>query len=434
MRKRFAFFTLLLTLSLALAGLANGMTRPVPGPWGNAQVVKPGIQVLLESQLDLIKGKRVGLITNPTGVLPDLTHDIDALYALKDQGINLVAAFGPEHGVRGTAQAGDQVGDLVDPKTGLPFYNLYGKNRDQIAAIFRQTGVESVLFDIQDVGSRFYTYIWTMSDAMEGAALAGVEFIVLDRPNPISGLQAEGPVLDPAYSTFVGRLAISQRHGMTVAELAQMFNEEFLPGRIGGLKANLKVVKMEGWSRDMFYESTGLPWILPSPNMPTVDTAVAYPGTCLIEGTNLSEGRGTTRPFELMGAPYIDGRLAEALRELQLPGVAFREAYFTPTFSKWANKPVGGIQLFITDRREFDPIRTTLFIIKTAKDLYPTDFGWRTDNWIDKLTGSDWVRTAIDAGKSVDEVIAGWQEQLEAFRAMRENYLLYHQVRGGGLN
>jgi len=422
---------LLLAVALLVPTIAMAQSQPVPGPWKNARVVKPGVQVLVESKLDLIKDKKVGIITNPTGVMADLQHEVD--YLANAPGVNLVAVFGPEHGFRGTAQAGGSEGFYIDPKTGLPVYDTYGKSGNALKDIFIKSGVDVVMFDIQDAGSRFYTYIWTMSDSMEAAALAGKDFIVLDRPNPISGIDAEGPVLDPAFSTFVGRYAISQRHGMSVGELAQMFNEEFLPARTGGLKVNLTVVPMEGWSRDMYYEDTGLPWIMPSPNMPTVDTAVVYPGTCYFEGTNLSEGRGTTRPFELIGAPYIDGRLAEAMNALKLPGVMFREAYFTPTFSKWVNKPVGGVQLFVTDRRSFDPIRTALNLIIETKKLYPNDFAWRSDNWIDKLSGSSYVRTSVDAGMNADEIIAGWQDGLGAFKAMRAKYLIYTQTRGQGL-
>lgn len=433
----------LLVLLLAVVMLVPGTlslarSQPTQGPWKNAHLVKPGVQVLIENKLNLIQGKKVGIITNPTGVMPDLQHEVDVL--AQTSGVNLVAVFGPEHGFRGTAQAGGSEGYYIDPKTGIPVYDLYGKNRDQIGEIFTKSGVDAVLFDIQDVGSRFYTYIWTMSDSMEAAALAGKEFIVLDRPNPISGIDAEGPVLKPEYSTFVGRLPIAQRHGMTVGELAEMFNQEFLPDRTGGLKVDLKVVPMEGWFRDMYYEDTGLPWVMPSPNMPTVDTAVVYPGTCLFEGTNLSEGRGTTRPFELLGAPYIDGQLAEALNGLSLSGTAFREAYFAPTFSKYSGKTVGGVQLYVTDRRTFDPIRAALTIIVEIKKLYGSNFAWRADTWdkvhpywVDKLTGSDYVRTSIDAGKSVDEIIAGWQADLDAFKAGRAKYLIYHDRRGQGL-
>lgn len=399
-----------------------------PKPPGKGRRVKPGIQVLLEERLGMLRGKKVGIITNPTGVLPDLKHVVDALAAKT----NLVAIFAPEHGFRGSEQAGEGEGDYLDPRTKTPVYDIYGKDREEIAATFERAGVDTILFDIQDVGARFYTYIWTMSDSMEAAAISGREYVVLDRPNPVTGLEAQGPVLHPEYSTFVGRYPISQRHGMTVAELARMFNAEFVPERTDGKRANLAFVEMKGWSREMYYEDTGLPWVMPSPNMPTVDTAVVYPGTCMFEGTNLSEGRGTTRPFELLGAPYIDWKLSDAVRALDLPGTTFREAYFTPTFSKYQGQTVGGVQVYATDRYEHDPIWTALAIILEVKRLYPDDFEWRYDAWdpqrpywIDKLTGSDYVRTSVDAGKSLDEIVAGWQDELNAFRRMRAKYLLY---------
>ncbi|MFY0543772.1 exo-beta-N-acetylmuramidase NamZ family protein [Brevibacillus sp. H7] len=382
--------------------------------------VKPGIEVLLDDP-GVVSGKKVGLITNPTGITSDLIHDVDALL---EKGIDLVAVYGPEHGIRGTEEAGSVPGSYEDPKTGLPFYNLYGKKPEEIAPLFDQ--VDVVLFDIQDVGSRFYTYISTMAYAMEAAALRDKPFVVLDRPNPIGGEKVEGPVLEPDYKSFVGIFPIPVRHGMTVGELAALFNEQFLEQEIGK-KADLHVIKMKGWKRDMWFEETGLPWVLPSPNMPTVDTAAVYPGTCLFEGTNLSEGRGTTRPFELLGAPYIKGwELAERMNRLQLPGVVFREAYFSPTFSKYSGKNVGGVQVYVTDRNEYDPIRTALSLIAEVKALYPAEFAWRSDNWIDKLMGTDSVRKAIDSGRQVDEIVADWQEPLDQFKKMREKYYLYH--------
>ncbi|MBO8163459.1 MAG: DUF1343 domain-containing protein [Brevibacillus sp.] len=387
---------------------------------GRDHGVKNGIDVLLANP-EMLKGKRVGLITNPTGITRDLTHDVDALLA---KGVQLVEVYGPEHGVRGTEQAGEIPGSFTDPKTGLPFFNLYGKNPQEIAPLFED--VDTVLFDIQDVGSRFYTYISTMAHAMEAAALAGKPFVVLDRPNPIGGTGVQGPVLDPAYQSFVGIFPIPVRHGMTVGELAQLFNDRFLEAEIGR-KAELQVVRMEGWRRSMWFDETGLPWVLPSPNMPTLDTATVYPGNCLFEGTNLSEGRGTTRPFELIGAPYIKGwELADRLNRRQLPGVSFREAYFTPTFSKYQGESVGGVQVYVTDREAYDPIRTALVIIREVKELYPDQFAWRSDNWIDKLLGTNSVRLALDAGKPVEEIMAEWERDLKEFEKLRELYLLYH--------
>jgi uncharacterized protein YbbC (DUF1343 family) len=274
------------------------------------------------------------------------------------------------------------------------------------------------------VGARFYTYIWTLYDSMVAAALAGKRFVVLDRPNAISGRQASGPVLHPGYSTFVGRKPIAQAHGMTVGELARMFNAIWVPVD-AGRPVPLEVVGLAGWRRDMYFEDTGLPWVPPSPNMPTVDTAVLYPGTCLFEGTQASEGRGSTRPFEMIGAPYGNWLWAEALTAQRLPGVVFRENYFTPTFSKFAGQTVGGVQVMVTDRRRFDPIRTAVAMIVTLRKVYPADFAWRPDNWIDDLTGSSDVREAIDAGRSTGEIVTGWQGELAGFQALRAKYLIY---------
>ena len=400
-----------------------------PSGGGEGGRVLTGIEVLHQDDYRLVQGERVGLISNPTGTVPDLRHEIDLIV---DSGrVNLVAAFGPEHGFRGSSQAGGSEGHYTDPRTGVPVYDTYGKGPAQIAAFFQQAGVETVLFDIQDVGARFYTYIWTMYDCMVAAATAGVRFVVLDRPNPISGVAAYGPVMHPEHASFVGRKAISQQHGMTVAELAGLFNAEFVPDD-AGQQVDLAVVRMKRWRRDMYHEETGQTFVMPSPNMPRVETAVVYPGTCLFEATNLSEGRGTTRPFELIGAPYLDHEWGDALRERQLPGVQFREAYFTPTYSKHQNKPCAGVQLHVTDRSEFDPIRTAIAMIITAKQVAPDAFAWRESRppyWIDRLTGSEQVRTDIDAGKDVDEVVAGWQADLQAFRTLREEHLIY---RAGG--
>jgi len=419
-------------------GLPSAVGAPESAGTGQASSrgrVLTGIEVLARDGYQLVSGQRVGLISNPTGVMPDLRHEIDVIVASGQ--VNLVAAFGPEHGFRGSSQAGGSEGDYRDPRTGVPVYDTYGKGPAQIADYFRKAGVETVMFDIQDVGARFYTYIWTMYDCMVAASLAEVRFVVLDRPNPISGVAAYGPVMHPEYASFVGRKAISQQHGMTIAELAGLFNAEFLPedSNANG-SVELAVSELQRWRRDMYFEQTGQPWVIPSPNMPTVDTAVVYPGTCLFEATNLSEGRGTTRPFELIGAPYLDYPWADALRAQQLPGAEFREAYFVPTFSKYAWKNCAGVQLYVTDRDAFNAIRTAIAMIITAKRLYPTAFAWRESQppyWIDKLTGSDWVRTAIDRGADVDTVVAGWQEELAEFRAIRERHLLYRAGQRAGL-
>ncbi|MGW3727967.1 exo-beta-N-acetylmuramidase NamZ family protein [Streptomyces sp. NPDC000851] len=403
---------------LAATTAATALTAASPAHSAERhRQLRTGFENLAASSYAQLSGQRTGIVTNPTGITRDVRHIVDVMHA--DDRVNLTAVFGPEHGFRGTAQAGGSEGRYDDPATGLPVYDTYLKSGQPLADIFTASNVDTVVFDIQDVGARFYTYIWTLYDCMEAARLAGKRFVVLDRPNPVTGRSAEGPVLHKEFATFVGRQPISQAHGMTVAELARLFNEEFLTAPV-----ELDTVRMTGWKRSEFYDATGLPWVPPSPNMPTPDTALVYAGTCLFEGTNLSEGRGTTRPFELLGAEGIDGRWAATANELALPGVHFREAYFAPTFSKFQGKTVGGVQLHVHDRNAFDPVRTGVALLVTARKVW-SGFAWRSDNWIDKLTGSTLVRTMIDAGASAGEVVAGWQEELAAFRRVRREYLLY---------
>ncbi|MFJ5103939.1 exo-beta-N-acetylmuramidase NamZ domain-containing protein [Streptomyces sp. NPDC088554] len=390
--------------------------------------VRTGFDVLAADGYRLLAGQKVGVVTNPTGVTTGqagttgatsgVRHIVDLLHA--DNRVNPVAVFGPEHGFRGTAQAGGSEGRYDDPATGLPVHDTYLKRGQALADVFTASGADTVVFDVQDVGARFYTYIWTLYDCMEAAALAGKRLVVLDRPNPVTGRAALGPVLRREFATFVGREPIAQAHGMTVGELALLFNGEFL----AAAPADLEVVRMTGWRRDDFYDATGLPWVPPSPNMPTPDTALVYSGTCLFEGTNLSEGRGTTRPFELLGAEGIDRAWAEAATAEQLPGVHFREAYFAPVFSKFQGRTVGGVQLHVHDRHAFDPVRTAITLLVTAKRVW-SGFAWRPDHWIDRLTGSTEVRTLIDAGATPAEITATWQPDLAAFRTVRRTYLRY---------
>jgi uncharacterized protein YbbC (DUF1343 family) len=405
------------SLLATTAALAATTTPAAAAPPGGGRRLRTGFERLAADGYALLDGQKVGVVTNPTGITRDARHIVDVMHA--DPRVNVTAVFGPEHGFRGTAQAGGSEGRYDDPATGLPVYDTYLKSGQPLADVFTASGVDTVVFDIQDVGARFYTYIWTLYDCMDAARLAGKRFVVLDRPNPVSGRSAEGPVLHKEFATFVGRQPISQAHGMTVAELALLFNGEFLTAPVP-----LETVRMTGWRRTEFHEDSGLPWVPPSPNMPTPDTALVYSGTCLFEGTNLSEGRGTTRPFELLGAEGLDGRWAAAANELALPGVRFREAYFAPTFSKFQGRTVGGVQIHVHDRAAYDPVRTGVALLVTAKRAW-SGFAWRADNWIDKLTGSTWVRTAIDSGAGVDEVVAGWQEELAAFRRVRREYLLY---------
>ncbi len=406
--------------------LAPTAARAAAAEQRHGRGVLTGFDTLARDGYRLVAGQRVGLISNPTGVVTDLRHEVDVMAA--DDRVDLVAAFGPEHGFRGSAEAGGSEGDYIDPRTGIPVYDTYTKTPAQIAGFFQAAGVDTVMFDIQDVGARFYTYIWTMYDCMVAASIAGVRFVVLDRPNPITATKALGPVLHPEHSTFVGRRAISQQHGMTVGELAGLFNAEFLPEDTDADgPVDLAVSRMKNWRRSMYAEETGQPWVMPSPNMPRVESAVVYPGTCLFEATNLSEGRGTTRPFELIGAPYVDHEWAAALNELDLPGVDFREAYFTPSFSKHSGVACAGVQLHVTDRDDFEAIRTAIAMIVTARGLYD-EFAWRETAppyWMDKLSGNEQVRLAIDAGAGFDDVVAVWQDELADFRSVRAEHLLY---------
>ncbi|MFD5397058.1 exo-beta-N-acetylmuramidase NamZ domain-containing protein [Streptomyces sp. NPDC127097] len=413
---------------LAATGAAGAALAAGAGPAGAAppahgggRRVRTGFDRLAADGYRLLDGHRVGIVTNPTGVTPDLRHIVDVMHA--DDRVRLTAVFGPEHGFRGTAQAGGSEGRYDDPATGLPVYDTYNKSGRALADIFTASGVDTVVFDIQDVGARFYTYIWTLYDCMVAAVLADKRFLVLDRPNPVTGRSATGPVLDKAYASFVGREPIAQAHGMTVAELALLFNGEFVP-QAAGRPVELETVRMTGWRRTDFFDATGLPWVPPSPNMPTPDTALVYSGTCLFEGTNLSEGRGTTRPFELLGADGIDRHWAAAATGLALPGVHFREAYFAPTFSKFQGKTIGGVQLHVHDRAAFDPVRTGIGLLVTARRVWP-GFAWRPDHGIDRLTGSAVVRTMTDAGAGPDEIVAAWQEDLKRFRTVRRRYLRY---------
>ncbi|GEK02471.1 exo-beta-N-acetylmuramidase NamZ family protein [Streptomyces sp. NPDC003388] len=396
---------------------ASRATATLPAAAAAAEHPRTGFERLSADGYRLLDGRRVGVVTNPTGITRDARHIVDVMHA--DPRVRLTAVFGPEHGFRGTAQAGGSEGRYDDPATGLPVFDTYLKSGQPLADVFTASGVDTVVFDIQDVGARFYTYIWTLYDCMEAARLAGKSFVVLDRPNPVTGRSAQGPVLHREFATFVGRQPIAQAHGMTVAELALLFNGEFLDGAV-----RLETVRMTGWKRDRFYDASGLPWVPPSPNMPTPDTALVYSGTCLFEGTNLSEGRGTTRPFELLGAEGIDGRWAAEANGAGLPGVRFREAYFAPTFSKFQGKTAGGVQIHVHDRAAFDPVRTGIALLVTARKVWD-GFAWRPDDWIDKLTGSSRVRTMIDAGAGTDEVVGAWQDELAAFRKVRGKYLLY---------
>jgi uncharacterized protein YbbC (DUF1343 family) len=385
--------------------------------------VRSGLEELL-ARPSRIKGSRIGLIANPTAVTPDLTHAALHLKGLK--GAKLVALFGPEHGVFANAQDLEEVGDLKDPKTGLKVWSLYGETRIPTAKML--AGIDTLIFDVQDVGSRYYTFIYTMLHAMQACAAHGVRLIVLDRPNPIGGLCVQGNVLDPGYLSFVGMHPLAVRHGMTVGELALMFATEL------DLSLDLEVVAMKGYRRAMDFEDTGLPWVLPSPNMPTVDTAYVYPGGCLIEGTNLSEGRGTTRPFHLLGAPWLDPwKLASDLSKADLGGLAFRPCYFTPTFQKHAGVVCGGVEVHVSDRRKVDAFYSYLVVIEKARAQHPTRFAWRDPPYeyefiklpIDILCGTSSIREAIEGGRPLRKFKAQFESEARAFEVVRKPFLMY---------
>ena len=404
---------------LVTTGAAAAAAEPQPQGHGRGTI--PAADQLAADDWDMFRGRKIGVLTNPTGVLRDQTHMVDAMVAA---GVRPTAVFGPEHGFRGTAQAGGSEGDYLDPRTQVPVFDAYGATATKLAGLFTKSGIDTMVFDIADVGARFYTYIWSMYTAMQASVATNLDFVVLDRPNPVGG-RPSGPMLDPAFASGVGRKPIVQQHGMTAGELARLFDAEFLPADAGGRLKSLEVVRLKGWRRDYLFSDTGLDWVLPSPNMPTPTTALVYPGTCLFEGTVLSEGRGTTRPFEIIGAPGMDWRWAEALNAARLPGVRFRETYFVPTFSKWVGETCGGVQVHITDERRFQPIRTAVTMLVTAKQVHPDVFAWRPDNYIDKLSGSARLRTMVDAGASVDEVTGAWRDELAAFAKLREKYLTY---------
>ncbi|MCM3028079.1 DUF1343 domain-containing protein [Bacillus safensis] len=414
--KKTASFILASILMISTLTAASPTDQERTDTKGKKAAVKTGIETLLSSNLSWLKGKRIGLITNPTGIDANMKSSVDLLF--EHPNIKLTALYGPEHGVRGDAQAGEGVESYTDGKTGLPVYSLYGKTRKPTPEMLKN--VDVLLFDIQDVGARYYTYIYTMAYAMEAAKENNIPFVVLDRPNPIGGLKVEGPVLEPEHASFVGLYPIPLRHGMTTGELANLFNKEF------HINADVTVVKMKNWKRSMTFDDTKLPFVLPSPNMPTVDSTFVYPATGLIEGTNVSEGRGTTKPFELIGAPYINSsELSDHLNQLKLKGVQFRPVSFTPTFSKHTGTLSHGVQLYVTDRSSFEAVKTGLSIIKTIHDLYPNDFQFLQTGSFDKLIGNGWIKEEINKGTSVKHIMKRYHHDLKTFEKKRKKYLIY---------
>lgn len=381
--------------------------------------VRPGVDVLLDDPSCYLSSPKVGLITNPTGVTGVLTSTLDALYS--HRGVELVSVFGPEHGVRGDRQDAMLIESTVDEATGVPVYSLYGEVMKPTVEML--DGVEALVFDIQDIGARFYTYASTLTYCMEAASEQDVPIVVLDRPNPVNGLSVEGNILEPGFESFVGLHQVPIRHGLTIGELATVINE--------GIGAELTVVEMEGWERRMWFDGTGLPWVQPSPNIPTPETAVVYPGTCLFEGVNISEGRGTTQPFEYLGAPWIEGRKwAGSLNKLFLEGVSFRACNFTPIFSKYQGEGCGGIQVHVTDRESYTPVETALHMLSMAIELWPGDFDWLPPSQggrlhFDLLAGTDGIRLDLSRGVPVEDIVEGWKDELEEFKVMRWDHLLY---------
>ena len=384
-------------------------------------MTQTGLEILLTEKSDLLRNQRVGLITNPTGVTRDLRSNLDAL---RDAGVNLVALFGPEHGFSASAADGTAVESGRDARTGLPVYSLYGKIRKPTREMLAD--VDVLLFDLQDVGARFYTYTATLGLALESCAENQKPLIVLDRPNPITGRIIEGAILDPGLQSFVGHGALPVRFGMTLGELARFYNREL------NINADLRVIELRGWDREMWFDETGLTWVTPSPGIPNFATTIPYPGMCFIEGTNLSEGRGTPLPFEIVGAPWLDGyALAESLNALKLVGVIFRPIAFTPCSSKHAGVECFGAQLHITDRNAFRAIPTGLHVIAACRALAPNHFEFLQTSWegrpphFDLLTGDKRVRESLIANQSIEKITRAWDDDRARFEENRKKYLLY---------
>lgn len=382
--------------------------------------VKPGLEVLISDHLGVLRGRRVGLITNHSAVTSDTTHILDALL---EAGVNVTALYAPEHGVRGDMADGDEFDSTKDPRTGIPVHSIYGANKKPTPEMLDD--VDVLVYDLQNIGARYYTFTYSMSYCMEAAAENGKQFVVLDRPNPVNGVTVDGQILQPECASFIGLHPIPDRPGMTIGELAMLFNDML------GYGVDLTIVRCDGWSRQMWFDETGLPWVVPSPNMPTPDTALAFTITCLIEGTNCSEGRGITRPFEQVGAPFVDAyRLADYLNGVGLPGVRFRPVHFIPHTSKHAKQPCNGVHIHFTDRDAVQTVRTGLHVVKGLHDLHPDAFAFREPDasgvsHFDKVAGSVYTRKAIEAGIPADEIYASYQEKLGEFAELRSKYLLY---------
>lgn len=386
-----------------------------------------GLEVLLTKKKKRLKDKNIGLLAHQASVDSRLNH---ALELLRYQcGPRVKQLFGPEHGFFGAAQDMESVKNSVEPSSGLPLISLYGRSAASLKPLPEHLSkMDMLIIDLQDIGSRYYTYCQTMVHVLEAAGNSRTDILVLDRPNPLNGFNLEGSTVQKGFASFVGLEGMAARHGLTIGEIAHMVNKEY------GIHARLEVMRMEGWKRSMWFDQTGLPWIFPSPNMPTLTTALVYPGACLWEGTNLSEGRGTTRPFEIVGAPYLDPfQFSRALNDLNLPGVRFRPLFFKPTFQKWAGKSCGGTQLHIVDRSRFRPFLTGVAVIKIAREQGGNRFSWRHAPYefernipaIDLLSGSNVLRTALENGQDFRSIRNHMQKGLALFRSIRKKHLLY---------
>lgn len=392
-----------------------------------------GIDVCVENRFKEFKGLKIGLLVHSASVNSNLryTWDLFQKTEYRRQKLNVKALFNPEHGLYGTQQYMEGVKSGYDFRTSLPVYSLYETCKEKLAPTEEMlSGIDIMVIDLQDIGTRYYTYIWTMVLVMQACARYKKKVVVLDRPNPLNGVSVEGPVLSPEFSSFVGLYSIPVRHGMTIGELALMFNSHF---KIG---AELKVIKMQVWKREMWFDDTGLPWVMPSPNMPTLNTAIVYPGMCLLEGTNISEGRGTTKPFEFFGAPWIEPyELCDILNKKDLPGVIFRPVHFIPWSSKYKGELCKGAQVHITDRDKFLSFLTGVYIIKTVKDMYTQFFEWRNPPYeyetkkmpFDLLAGNSTLRKFIESDSvgTIHELSLHWENEIESFASIREQYLLY---------
>jgi uncharacterized protein YbbC (DUF1343 family) len=400
---------------VASCGSPGRSTAPTPA---DVATVLSGLDVLLRDGAAVVNGRRIGFVTNHTSVDRHGASGIDLLH--RHDGLTLAALFSPEHSITGRAAPGERVESGRDPDTGLPIHSLYGETRKPTPSMLRDLDV--LVFDIQDIGTRYYTYLWTMVLAMEAAAEHDLDFVVLDRPNPLGGTQVQGNVLEPEFRTFVGLYPVPMRHGLTPGELARMINAEY---RIG---ARLTVIAMEGWQRSMWFDATSLPWVPPSPNMPDLESATHYPGTCLFEGTNLSVGRGTDRAFQQIGAPWLDASgLVQRLQRHALPGVRFEATSFTPRApgdGMYADVTVPGVRLVVVDRATYDASRTGIALLVELRALHGDRLEFRQSHF-DRLAGTDRVRLMLLADEPLDRITADWQAQVAAFERLRSPYLVY---------